>query len=100
MITIIIINDQPDRIIVTMPLYGYTTNIRSGYDKRKLMHENSARLIIDKQIPELLKVDLDTLLEITTDERNLIIWPKEASKKKEVFRSAMEKTNRLHGRTY
>ena len=60
---------------------------------------NSAALIIDKPILELLNVDLDTPLEITTDGKNLIISPVEASKREKSFRAAMEKVGRLHGRT-
>jgi hypothetical protein len=36
---------------------------------------DSAALIIDKPILDLLKVDMDTPLEITTDGKNLIISP-------------------------
>jgi antitoxin MazE len=67
--------------------------------KKLVSHGNSAALIIDKPILELLNVDLDTPLEITTDGKNLIISPVKASKREKSFRSAVEKVNRLHGRT-
>jgi len=38
-------------------------------------HGNSAALIIDKPILELLNIDLNTPLEIKTDGRSLIITP-------------------------
>jgi antitoxin MazE len=67
--------------------------------KKLVSHGNSAALIIDKPILELLKVDMDTPLEIVTDGKNLIISPVEVSKREKYFRSALEKVNRLHGRT-
>jgi antitoxin MazE len=67
--------------------------------KKLVSHGNSAALIIDKPILELLKVDMDTPLELATDGKSLIISPVEASKKEKSFRSALEKVNRLHGTT-
>ncbi|HDH05066.1 MAG TPA: AbrB/MazE/SpoVT family DNA-binding domain-containing protein [Nitrospirae bacterium] len=67
--------------------------------KKLVSHGNSAALIIDKPILELLKVDMDTPLEISTDGRNLIISPVENGKKEKKFRAALEKVNRSHGKT-
>ncbi|MEW6586417.1 MAG: AbrB/MazE/SpoVT family DNA-binding domain-containing protein [Nitrospirota bacterium] len=63
--------------------------------KKLVSHGNSAALIIDKPILELLKVDMNTPLELTTDGKNLIISPVESSKREKSFRSALEKVNRL-----
>ena len=41
--------------------------------KKLVPHGNSAALIIDKPILDILKVDMDTPLEITTDGKNIII---------------------------
>ena len=38
-------------------------------------HGNSAALIIDKPLLEILNIDMDTPLEIVTDGANLIISP-------------------------
>ena len=38
-------------------------------------HGNSSALVIEKAILELLKIDTETPLEVTTDGRNLIISP-------------------------
>jgi antitoxin component of MazEF toxin-antitoxin module len=43
--------------------------------KKLVSYGNSAALIIDKPILELLKVDMETPLEISTDGRSLIISP-------------------------
>ena len=67
--------------------------------KKLVSHGNSAALIIDKPIMELLKVDMDTPLEISTDGRNLIISPVESVKREKKFRAALEKVNKSHGKT-
>jgi antitoxin component of MazEF toxin-antitoxin module len=43
--------------------------------KKLTRHGNSLALVIDKPILELLNIDRDTPLEITTDGRSLIITP-------------------------
>jgi antitoxin component of MazEF toxin-antitoxin module len=67
--------------------------------KKLVSHGNSAALIIDKPILQLLKVDEDTTLEITTDGRSLIISPVEDGKREKKFKAALEKVNKIHGRT-
>jgi len=67
--------------------------------KKLVSHGNSAALIIDKPILELLNVTMDTPLEISTDGKNLIVSPIEDGKRKIKFKAAMEKVNKLHGKT-
>ena len=67
--------------------------------KKLVTHGNSAALIIDKPILELLKVNLDTPLEITTDGRNLIISPVESTKREKKFKASLEKIHKVHGET-
>ena len=67
--------------------------------KKLVSHGNSAALIIDKPILQLLKVDIDTAFEITTDGKNLIISPVEDTKREKKFRAALEKANKGHGKT-
>ena len=67
--------------------------------KKLVSHGNSAALIIDKPILELLHVDMDTLLEIATDGKNLIISPVKNSKREEKFKAALEKVNKRHSGT-
>ncbi len=67
--------------------------------KKMVSHGNSAALIIDKPILEMLNIDRDTLLEVSTDGVNLIISPVRDRKREQKFRSALEKVNRKHGRT-
>lgn len=67
--------------------------------KKLVSHGNSAALIIDKPILQLLNVDTDTSFEIATDGKSLIISPVEDLKREKKFRAALEKVNRGHGKT-
>ena len=67
--------------------------------KKLVAHGNSAALIIDKPILELLKVNPDTPLEIATDGRNLIISPVGAVARERKFKAALKKINKIHGET-
>jgi antitoxin MazE len=67
--------------------------------KRLTQHGNSAALIIDKPVLDLLKITMDTPLEIATDGRNLIISPIPSARREQRFRSALEAVNRRHGKT-
>jgi len=67
--------------------------------KKLVSHGNSAALIIDKPILELLNINMETPLEISTDGKNLIVSPIEDGKREKKFKAAMEKVNKLHGKT-
>jgi len=66
--------------------------------KRLTAHGNSAALIIDKPILELLKIGLDTPLEVTTDGKNLIISPAPDKNRGRKFKTALAKVNARHGK--
>jgi len=66
--------------------------------KKMVSHGNSAALIIDKPILDILKIDMDTSLEISTDGKNLIISPVTDRKREQKFRAALQKVNKRHGR--
>ena len=86
-----------------MILWIYNVDTREGGNfmiKKLVSHGNSAALIIDKPILELLNVTMDTPLEISTDGKNLIVSPIEDGKRKIKFKAAMEKVNKLHGKTF
>jgi len=67
--------------------------------KKMVSHGNSAALIIDKPILEILKIDMDTPLEVSTDGKNLIISPVKDAKRVARFRAALQKVNKKHGKT-
>ena len=62
-------------------------------------HGNSAALVIDKPVLELLHITMKTPLELATDGRNLIISPVRDEKCAAKFRAALEAINRRHGKT-
>ena len=67
--------------------------------KRLTAHGNSAALVIDKPVLELLHITMKTPLELVTDGRNLIISPVRGGKREAQFRTALEAVNRWHGKT-
>ena len=67
--------------------------------KHLTQHGNSAALVIDKAVLEILHITMETPLELTTDGRNLIVSPLADAKRSARFRSALEAVNRRHGRT-
>ncbi|MDD4172345.1 MAG: AbrB/MazE/SpoVT family DNA-binding domain-containing protein [Syntrophomonas sp.] len=62
-------------------------------------HGNSAALIIDKPILELLEITINTPLKIITDGKSIIISPVKEPDREERFQSALEKVNSNHGET-
>ena len=66
--------------------------------KHLTQHGNSAALVIDKPVLELLHITMKTPLQLTTDGRNLIISPAGDSRRERRFRAALEAVNRRHGK--
>ena len=60
--------------------------------KKLIRHGNSAALILDKPILDLLNVTMDTPLEISTDGRSIVISPA-TSHSEEDFRASLERIN-------
>ena len=67
--------------------------------KKLVQHGNSAALIMDKSILDLLNIKFDTPLEITTDGKNLIISPQSSNTEESDVLLALEKVNQKFGRT-
>lgn len=67
--------------------------------KHLTRHGNSAALVIDKALLELLHITTKTPLELSTDGRNLIISPLRSVSQEKRFRSALEAVNKRHGKT-
>ena len=66
--------------------------------KKLVKHGNSAALILDKAILDLLNVEMDTPLEVTTDGHNIIISPNNNEMAEATLLSSLEKINNQHGR--
>ena len=62
-------------------------------------HGNSAALIIDKALLEILHIDLGTPLEIVTDGESLIVSPVRDGARRERVARALSTVNARHGRT-
>ena len=67
--------------------------------KKLVQHENSAALIMDKSILDLLNIKFDTPLEITTDGKNLIISPQSSNTEESDVLRVLERVNHKFGRT-
>ena len=75
---------------------GQTLDSKEQRDQTK--HGNSLALVIDRAILDLLKIDTDTSLEISTDGQVLVISPVQDEKHRGNFRKALESTNKRYGR--
>ena len=59
-------------------------------------HGNSFALIIDKAIMDLLNIDPEVPLEITTDGKTLMVTPVSDPTRLARFEKALKQTNRKH----
>lgn len=66
--------------------------------KKLTRHGNSMALVIDRGVLDLLNIDKDTPLEITTDGSVLVVSPIRDEARALRFREALNKTNRRYGR--
>ena len=66
--------------------------------KKLTRHGNSLALVIDKAVLELLNIDDQTPLEISTDGTILLISPVRDEERKRQFREAVVKANTKYGR--
>lgn len=67
--------------------------------KRLTRHGNSYALVIDKPILDLLNMDPEGPVEISTDGRTLVITPVTDTQRRKKFEAALKKTNEKFGRT-
>jgi antitoxin component of MazEF toxin-antitoxin module len=65
--------------------------------KKLIQHGNSAALVIDKPILELLNISIDTPFEVTTDGRSLILSPRTDGNEDIDILKSLEKINRRYG---
>ena len=66
--------------------------------KKLIKHGNSLALLIEKPVLDLLNVDADTPLEVSTDGNTLIVVPVRDAARRERFEKALAKVNRRYGR--
>jgi antitoxin component of MazEF toxin-antitoxin module len=65
--------------------------------KKLTKHGNSLALIIDRGVLDLLKIDSNTPLDITTDGQVLVITPVRNEAHQQKFKEALESVNRNYG---
>ena len=65
--------------------------------KKLTRHGNSLALVIDKSVLELLNIDDQTPLEISTDGKLLLITPVRDEERKRQFNEAVVKANAKYG---
>lgn len=67
--------------------------------KKLVKHGNSSALIIDKPIIEMLHIDENTNLELSTDGINIIISPVSGKDRTDMLRNSLERINEKHSNT-
>lgn len=66
--------------------------------KKLSRHGNSLALVIDKGVLDLLNIDEQTALEISTDGTILLVSPVRDEKRKQQFKEMVAKVNARYGR--
>ena len=66
--------------------------------KRLTKHGNSLALVIDRGVLDLLEIDGDTPLSLTTDGKCLIVSPVRDPEREKRFRAALAEGNRKYGK--
>lgn len=70
------------------------------YVKKLTRQGNSAALIVDRQILDLLDIDGDTLLKLTVEGRKLIVEPISDGERAARFNKVKEKTGRRNAELF
>jgi antitoxin component of MazEF toxin-antitoxin module len=65
--------------------------------KKLIQHGNSAALIIDKPIMEILNITKDTIFELSTDGKNLILSPQIEVNREDTIIYSLKKVNKKYG---
>jgi len=68
--------------------------------KKLTPHGNSAALVIDKPIMELLHITMETALDISTDGKSLIISPVTDPARAKQFKAALKRVVSKHAKTF
>jgi len=66
--------------------------------KRLTKHGNSMALVIDRGVLNLLEIDAETPLNITTDGKCLVVSPVRDPARQKKFRAALAEGNRRYGK--
>ena len=64
--------------------------------KTLIKHGNSLALVIDKAILDILRIDADTPLELTTDGDRLLVEPRRDTRRRKPLRASLDKLSKKH----
>jgi antitoxin MazE len=64
--------------------------------KKLTKHGNSFALVIDRPILDLLKIDPETPLDVSTDGERLIVAPAKVSARRKKFEAAQEQSHKRY----
>jgi antitoxin component of MazEF toxin-antitoxin module len=68
--------------------------------KKLTRHGNSLALVIDRPILELLNIDPETPLDVSTDGKQLIIAPAKPSARREKFEAAQQWAHKRYAKAF
>jgi antitoxin MazE len=68
--------------------------------KRLTKHGNSWALVIDRPILDLLKIDPEAALEVTTDGKQLFVSPIPVSSRRKKFEEAQDSAHKRFGSAF
>jgi antitoxin component of MazEF toxin-antitoxin module len=68
--------------------------------KKLTKHGNSLALVIDRPILDLLKIDPETPLDVSTDGERLIVAPAKPSERRKRFEKAQKIAHDRYGRAF
>lgn len=68
--------------------------------KKLTRHGNSLALVIDRPILDLLKIDPETPLDVSTNGRKLIVAPAKPSARRNKFDAAQEWAHKRYGKAF
>ena len=66
--------------------------------KKLTKHGNSLALVIEKPILDLLKIDANTLLDVSTDGDVLVVKPQRSARANKKLKEALDWTNAPYGK--
>lgn len=70
------------------------------YVKKLTRQGNSAALIVDRSLMDLMDIDSDTPLKVTVEGRKLIVEPISEEERSGKFKKVMEKTGRKNAELF
>ena len=68
--------------------------------KKLTKHGNSLALVIDRPILDLLKIDPETPLEVSTDGKQLFVAPAKASDRRKKFEAAQAEAHKRYRKAF